>query len=215
MPPYKNLGLKNPQMMANPLQMQEEFHDPIVFQKYFWPDVYLYDKQREICYSVRDNDETYAIAGNQLGKDFVAGFLALWYFYLYEEVRVITTSVKDDHLRVLWGEIGRFIDTARYPLSATSGGPWIINHREIRKIVNGEMCKISYLKGMVSLKGEGMAGHHAKHTLFIGDEASGIDDLTYTQACTWAKTMLLISNPNPCSNFLFHAVEAGDILAHV
>ncbi len=173
--------------------------------------MYLYDKQREIAYSVRDNDETYVPAGNQLGKDFVAGFLAIWYFMLYEEVRVITTSVKDDHLRVLWGEIGRFIDTAVHPLSVTKGGPWIINHREIRKVVNGEVCKISYLKGMVSMKGEGMAGHHAPHTLIIGDEASGIDDLVYTQSDTWAKSKLLIGNPNPCTNFFFHAVEEGDV----
>ena len=132
---------------------------------------------------------------------------------IHEEVRVITTSVKDDHLRVLWGEIGRFIDTAAHPLSVMRGGPWIINHREIRKIVKGEMCKISYLKGMVSLKGEGMAGHHATNTLFIGDEASGIDDLAYTQADTWAKRKLLFGNPNPCNNFFYQGVEGGDVLA--
>ena len=41
--------------------------DPIAFQKLLWPQVTFYDKQREIIYSVEDNDETYVPAGNMLG----------------------------------------------------------------------------------------------------------------------------------------------------
>ncbi len=178
-----------------------------------WPHVTFYDKEWEIIYSVEDNDETYVPAGNMLGKDYTAGFIAVKQFLCNEEVRIITTSVKDDHLRVLWGEIGRFIQSAAYPLERDKGGPLIINHRDIRKVVRGEECKISYLRGMVSEKGEGMAGHHAKYTLMIGDEASGIDDLVYTQGDTWAKKKLFIGNPNPCENFFKKAVKAGDLLA--
>ena len=46
--------------------------DPVEFKKLCWPDVEFYDKQREIIYSVQDNDETIVPAGNMLGKDFVA-----------------------------------------------------------------------------------------------------------------------------------------------
>lgn len=41
--------------------------DPLAFAKEFWPSVYFYDKQREMIYSVRDNVETYVVAGNKLG----------------------------------------------------------------------------------------------------------------------------------------------------
>ena len=51
----------------------EVFQDPIRFCGYFWPDYNIYDKQREIMYSVRDNYETIVPAGNELGKDFIAG----------------------------------------------------------------------------------------------------------------------------------------------
>lgn len=41
--------------------------DPIAFVRLVWPKIKLYDKQREILYSVRDNDETVVPAGNMLG----------------------------------------------------------------------------------------------------------------------------------------------------
>lgn len=129
------------------------------------------------------------------------------------EIRIVTTSVKDDHLRVLWGEIGRFVQTCKYPLEHKKGGPLIINHRDIRKVMRGEVCKISYLRGMVSEKGEGLAGHHAPYTLIVGDEASGLDDLVYTQSDTWARRKLFIGNPNPCSNFFKRYSQEGDLKA--
>lgn len=185
--------------------------DPIKFQQLMWPDIHFYKKQRDILYSVVDNDETFAVAGNELGKDFVGGFIALWAFMCHKEVRVVTTSVHDDHLRVLWAEIMRFIRTSKYPMTVRDGGPLHCNHRDIRKMVNGEMCEVSYLIGKVSEKGEGMAGHHAAYTLFLMDEASGIDDLAYTQCGTWGKKAFIFGNPNPCNNFFRSAIKEGDI----
>jgi hypothetical protein len=139
-----------------------------------WPQVYFYDKQREIFQSLEDNDETVVPAGNQLGKDFTAGAVCICFFLrgLFNGgCRVVTTSVKDDHLRVLWGEIGRFLQTSAVPLRVEEGGPLVVNHRDIRGVVAGKVCQISYLRGMVSERGEGMAGHHAKNTLAVIDEA--------------------------------------------
>jgi hypothetical protein len=187
--------------------------EPLLLAKLLWPDITFYDRQWEIVYSVRDNDETFVPAGNMLGKDFVAGFISLWFFISHPIARVVTTSVKDDHLRVLWGEIGRFIREANYPLQYEQGGMLIVNHRDIRKYRDGALCPVSYLRGMVSAKGEGMAGHHAPATLMVIDEASGVDDLVYTQGDTWAKRKLIFGNPNPCVNFFFRGVEEGDVLA--
>lgn len=186
--------------------------EPLAFQHALWPDVTFYDKQREVIHSVRDDNETFVVAGNMLGKDFVSGFIALWFFICHDVVRVITTSVKDDHLRVLWGEIGSFIQTSRLPLIREMGGPLIVNHRDIRKAIGSPRAKeISYLRGMVSSRGEGMAGHHAPHTLLIIDEASGVDDEVYTQGDTWARKKLIIGNPNPCANFFYKGVKAGSL----
>lgn len=191
--------------------------NPIDMAKKFWPDVYFYKQQRMVIESVRDNEETYVVAAHEVGKDFVTGFICLWYFLTHHTCRIITTSVKDDHLRVLWGEIGRFIDTCRYELRADKGGILLCNHRDIRKVIDrktGAICNISYLQGLVSKTGEGMAGHHADYTLFVADEASGIKDEVYRRASTWMDRALILGNPYPSGgNFFEKAVEAGDILA--
>ena len=179
-----------------------------------WPDVQFYDKQWEVIESVERNTETYVPAGNMLGKDFLTGFICVGCFLLNKEVRIVTTSVKERHLNVLWGEIGRFINTSKYPLRSTQGGPLIVNHMNVKKVVNGVVCPISYLTGMVAEgEMEGLAGHHARYTLAVGDESSGLEDKAYDKFQGWAKRMLFIGNPYDCSNFFKKGCKAGDLLA--
>lgn len=202
--------------MARRLQREADLlrwrRDPLAFVYDHWPDVRLYDKQEEIILSVRDNDETVVVAGHQLGKDFISAAVAIWFFTTHHPVRIVTTSVKDDHLRVFFGELGRFLTTAEIPLTRDRGGPLIVNHRDIKKVgSDGNVCPISYLRGMVSEKGEGMAGHHAAYTLFVVDEASGVEDVVFERASTWAKKTLVIGNPYGSGGWFYRADERGDI----
>lgn len=194
---------------------------PLDIGRVLWPDIRFYDKQREVVQAVWDCDEVYVPAGNMLGKDFVSGFIALVFFLTRNPCRIVTTSADYSQLEsVLWGEIRRFIQTATYALDVQKGGPLVINHLHIRKVVHGEICGISYLLGRVAAKGEGMLGHHVAEqgdgiprTLFIADEASGVEDISYERADTWARRKLIIGNPYPCSNFFFRGVEGGDVIA--
>lgn len=211
--------------------------DPMQFKAILWPQVQFYRQQIDIIQSIRDSKETYVVAGNQLGKDYVAGFIALSFFLkpqLYFEPeyiteveerrsqfnpfphtrRVITTSIRDDHLRVLWAEIGRFIQDSRPPLNHDKGGPLCVYHKEIR-LAHEKAAKnpVNYLIGCVSEKGEGLAGHHAAYTLMIGDEASGIEDVAREMGQGWAKRFLWIGNPNSCDAFFKREIEKGDQVA--
>jgi hypothetical protein len=91
----------------------------------------------------------------------------------------------------------------------------VVKYRDILKMTGPEgkrvICPISYLRGMVSERGEGMAGHHAAWTMGLIDEASGVPDLVYTQMETWARHIFVFGNPNPTTNFFFMNVEAGDL----
>lgn len=203
--------------------MLGEVRDPVQFARFLWPNVTFYRKQREILYSVHHNDETIVPAGNMLGKDFVSGYITLWFFLTRTPCRVLTTSVDHEQLEsVLWGEIRRFIQSAKYPLESTRGGPLVVNHLHLRKNLwdsNGKlvgMCPLSYVIARVAARGEGMLGHHVAETgdsipktMMIADEASGIDDITYERGTTWARRILAIGNPFPCSNFFYRAVK-GD-----
>lgn len=198
--------------------------DPIELAKLLWPDVRFYKEQKEIIYSVVENDETFVTAGNMLGKDFVAAFIVLWFFLTREPCRIVTTSVDGLQLEgVLWGEIRRFLYDSKYELDSQRGGPVIVNHLHLRKVLQagpraGKRCGVSYCIGRVAAKGEGMLGHHVAdvgdglpRTLFVADEASGVDDVSYDRADTWAKRKLVIGNPYPCNNFFYRGVRGGDL----
>jgi hypothetical protein len=186
--------------------------DPLQFAKLCWPDVQFYDKQREVIYSVCNNTETVAVAGNMLGKDFVAGFIALWFFISRQPCRIVTTSVKDAHLDVLWGEMKNYIQTSIYDLSLE------VTADNIYKLIDGHRCPISYVKRLVSSADtvQSFQGHHVAQigdsipkTLVIGDEASALSDAMYDMVRPWANRRLWIGNPWDCSNFFYRAVMGG------
>lgn len=198
--------------------------DPIKFGKLLWPRIGFYKEQQEVIYSVRDNDETVVPAGNMLGKDFVSAFIVLWFFLTRSPCRIVTTSADYSQLEsVLWGEIRRFLQYSKYPLTHDRGGPLVVNHLHLKKIdyyqgqKTKKVCGISYVIGRVAAKGEGMLGHHVAdvgdgvpRTLYMADEASGVEDVSYERADTWARRKLVIGNPYPCDNFFKKGVEEGD-----
>lgn len=188
------------------------FNDPVKLVSVVWPDLKLYDKQAEIMRSVWDNDETYVPAGNMLGKDWIAGLIALCFFISRSPCRVVTTSVDASQLEgVLWGEIRNFVRMAAVPL------PIEVNHLHIYQTINGQREAKSEIIGRVAKKGEGLLGRHLPsdkaRTLVIFDEASGIEDIAYNSVDTWAHKKLIIGNCYPCTNFFRRAVKQGDVLA--
>lgn len=204
--------------------MAAEVIDPLKLAGLLWPDVRFYGRQKEVIYSVRDDDETFVVAGNMLGKDFVSAFVMLWFFLSRTPCRVVSTSVDSSQLEgVLWGEVRRFIQNSRYPLDSQRGGPLVVNHLHLRKVVGGKTCGISYCMGRVAARGEGMLGHHCSpadagaandrvpRTLFVADEASGVDDESFQRADTWASRKLIIGNPYPCDNFFKRGVTGGTV----
>ena len=216
--------------------------NPFLMAKEFWPDVVFYKQQREIIQSVFDNRETVVVAANMLGKDFIAGFIVLWFFLTRQPCRVVVTSAKDRHLNVLWGEIGRFIRSSVHPLEYDPkhgiNTGLILNDREIKRVVDGDVEKESYIMAMVTsnVSEESMQGHHSNpsgkqvnrfrdtynaseemvqefirmpRSLFVADEASSLPDSYYTMADTWAQRMLIFGNPWPCANFFKRAVKGN------
>ena len=192
----------------------ETLADPLLFLRTCWPQFRLYDEQVRIVESVRDNVETYVPAGNMLGKDFVSGFIALWFFCSRSPARVLTSSVDYSQLKgVLWGEIRRFIDTSRITLGLA------VNDLMIRQLRDdGLVDPRSELIGRVAKKGERMLGRHLERgpqneprTLAIIDEASGFEDMHYDSIVTWAHRVLIIGNPYPCDNFFKRGVKGGDV----
>lgn len=217
-----------------PSEIIPHLADPIRFAQVMWPNtekgkgVVFYDKQVEIIRSVEDTPETFVVAGNQLGKDYVAGFIVVWTFMKAlmtgNTCRIVTTSVEERHLDILWGEINRFLTTSRFPLIAASNaqiaagassGPLVLNHMEITRATERARSKdcYNYVKGIQAKDAEKLAGHHAEMTLFVADEASALRDEHFAAAQGWAKRKLIFGNPEPTTNIFRKAVKRGNILA--
>lgn len=190
--------------------------DPVRFVGLVWPHLRLYDKQAEIMYSVRDNDETFVPAGNMLGKDWIAGLITLWWFCSRTPAIVITSSSGQSQLKsVLWGEISNFIAMAKIPLPIIVNDMWLRQRGRDGAPIPGKV----YAKGIVTDKAENLLGHHLPRgrnnyprCLAIFDEASSIEDEFYNAVDTWAHRKLIIGNPLPCTNIFYRAVKAGDVL---
>ena len=188
--------------------------DPVQLIRLCWPGVTLYKEQKEIIYSVEENPETIVPAGFKLGKDFVAGLIALTFFLRRKQARVVTTSVSYSQLNlVLWGEINNFIQSSEVDLSNVLR----CNHMDIRRINNGVVDMKGYLTGITAADEQTLQGHHlpvdedgTPNTLIIYDEASGIPDKFFAATAGWRQRLLAISNCNPCSNYFYRSVKQGD-----
>lgn len=206
-----------------------EVLDPLKFAGICWPDIRFYREQQQVIYSVVEDSETFVTAGNKLGKDFVAGFIVIWFFVSRHPCKIVTTSVKDKHLAVLWGEVERLLRISKISLTVEQGGILSVNNDGMRKVLNGKTQKDSYAIKLVASEQsiESFQGHHVTpdpgtpaaydsvpRNLFVGDEASGLMDDYYKMADTWAKRKLLFGNPWTCANFFYRAVkgdrETGD-----
>jgi hypothetical protein len=188
--------------------------DPLAFQQVCWPNMVLYDKQVEILRSVQNNVDTIVRAGNKLGKDFIAGFVLVWFFCSRSPCRIIVTSASESQLRgVLWGEMNNFIHTSVYQLPIE-----VLNTEAYQINKAGEREPKSYIKAIVPDDPETMTGHHLDkgphgepRTLFMADEASSLNSMNYDMAVTWRHVSLLIGNPLDCQNQFRKFSREGDL----
>lgn len=201
--------------------------NPFRLLKLGWPHIKLADYQADILASVsgidyRTNERihngtkiTVVPAANMMGKDFIASFIALWFYVSRSPARVVTTSIDYDQLNgVLWGEIRRWLETCKIPLGLH------VNHLHLRQVNrDGSLVGLSEMVGKTAQpnKKEGLLGRHVARgpdglpmALFIGDEASGLQDCHVQAAETWAHQMLFIGNCYPTTNFFYRYTKAGD-----
>jgi len=210
---------------------------PLDLVELYWPHVRLYSKQREMLMSVRESVETVVVACNGSGKDYLFGGVCVlffkfpWVFFPEDYVaeverfrtpgdnphtrRIVTTSVRGDHLDVLWGSIGWWVRTCKMDLGAGEDGIVMLD-KEIRfKRELGSLQEKNlqnYLVGTVSKAGEGLAGHHAAYTLGMVDEASGMSSEVYKRFRGWTKRLVMFGNAEPCENEFKHNFSEGDVL---
>jgi phage terminase large subunit len=161
--------------------------DPVFFAERVL-GVHLWQKQKDILYSVRDKENTICVSCNAGGKTFVSAVLVLWFLFAHKDSIVLTTApTYRQVMSVLWAEIEKMYNGAKYPL----GGSFTTGKLEL-----GPKW---FALGIPSSEEVRFQGYHAEHILIVFDEAAGIDPPIYTAASgnltSKNSRWLLIGNP--------------------
>jgi len=168
--------------------------DPLRFVSACWPQMQIYDRQREVLLSVRDNVETFVHAANETGKTRVAAVVVLWFFTTRTPARVISSSSSQTQLdAILWSEIHSLIRASRLPLPFLEKSLCL---KKLRRLDSTETEPSDYVLGYVTNAVENFQGHHLPNdkprVLAVFDEASGVPDEFYEAADSWAHRKLVI-----------------------
>jgi hypothetical protein len=169
--------------------------DPVFFVENILGINSLWEKQREILESIRDNRFTTIRSCHGSGKSFTTSLAVAWYLSTHPYSIVITTAPTGRQVReVMWQEIAKNVGRAKFPL----GGRMLTTSWQI---AGGW-----YALGFSSDEADRFQGFHAKEMLVVVDEAcgvplpifEGIDSLITAES----NKLLLIGNPtNPEGRF--------------
>jgi len=147
---------------------------PFCAREYLGIKTLTWEKHIEICKAFVTNDRITVRSGHSLGKDFLSGFLSLWFLYSFEPAVVITTGPTERQVnKVIWGEISKYWRNSLYPLY----GELLTNEIKIAddwyalgftaKETNQTIGKFQGLKG--------------KNILVIVTEAQAVEDVIFDQ----------------------------------
>ena len=169
--------------------------DPVFFCEQIL-GVELWEKQKQIIESVRDNKNTCVASGHGVGKTFVSACTTLWFLFTHYQSRIITTAPTNRQVEsILWAEIWSLYNNSRVPL----GG------RLLKTSLNIE--EKWFALGLSTDDPDRFQGHHARHVLLVMDEAPGVDPKIYEASqgiLTQAHSKcLLIGNPTSSSGPFF------------
>lgn len=197
----------------NPL-CDKRYHQFVGRYRHNWPLAckelfgrYPTDQQLEILDEVSQTGSMVSIAsGHGTGKSDVLAAVAIIFITCYPDSRVVMVANKIQQLQI---GLGKYM--AIHWRTATQRFPWLRRYFEVK--ASGFRSKYAPLNWGLALKGfkagteESLAGEHAKHLIYIVDEASSISERAFT-IMTGALTeednrITLISQPTRNSGYFF------------
>jgi hypothetical protein len=167
-------------------------------------NVELWSKQREILYSVRDNDLTAVHSAHEIGKSFVAALAICWWLDTHPAGTAMALSTAPTEIQVksiLWREINKM--------------------HKLGKLVGHTNQKEWYIAGGLAGMGrkpsdenaDAFQGHHADHMLLVYDEANGIPKNLWDSGSSLVANeggrTLAIGNPDDPSGEFARRCAAG------
>ena len=182
---------------------QSEFKtNPVLFIERVFGDK-LWDKQKEIVESVRDNQYTLVQSCYGSGKSYSAARIALWYLYTHTPSKVICTSSSWDQVeKILFSEIATAYNKSKLPM----GGTLLATNLKLEKdwFITGVSPKIN-----VDQEATRFEGYHSPNVLVILDQAQGLNpklwDVATALVSNERSRILVLGNPTSPSGKFYNA----------
>lgn len=162
----------------------------------------LWEKQKEILLSVRDNPRTAARTASAVGKSFDGAAASIWFLATHRPSTVVTTAPTFRQVRdILWEEI-----RAMWAGSKIVLGPNDPTQTGITMTEATDPMKW-FAIGMTTEEPEKFQGFHNQNVLVVVDEASGVPETIFTAVenplAAGHTRVLLLGNPTQVSG-TFH-----------
>ena len=161
----------------------------------------LWQRQRDILESVRDNSRTAVRSCNGAGKTFTTANAVTWFLTTHPQSIVVSTAPTARQVReLLWQEINNIFGGSRYPLGGRC------------TTVNWTMGAKWFAVGLSTDDPNRFQGFHAENILGVIDEAAGVDariweamDAILTSS---GARLLTIGNPTEPSGQFYDAFSS-------
>lgn len=159
--------------------------------------------QREALEAIGAHDRVSIRSGHGVGKTTLFAWLVLWFLLTRQDCKIPVTANSQDQLRdTVWPEIAKWWRKLPEPLKAQ------LDVQAERIAVRADPEGSFAVQRTASRHNpEALQGFHAKHLLFLVDEASGIEDIVFEVGAGALSTpgakAVLAGNPTRASGF-FH-----------
>jgi phage terminase large subunit len=168
-----------------------------------WQDKFLREFYLDPSGQKTDSPRHSVRAGHGVGKGTLIAILALWFPLAHYDAKAVLTANSQDQLRDNnWPEIRKWAARLPEPLR----GKLQIDEERLYVTASPEM---SFVVRRTASKSnpEALQGIHAKHVLYLIDEASGIPDIVFEIAqgslSTKGAMACMFSNPTRASGYFF------------
>ncbi len=189
-----------------PKELLEQWReDPVLFVIDMFGEK-PYSKQEAILRALKNKRRVAVRSGHGVGKTKTAAWAAWWFFVTHPYAKVITTAPTGRQLKkVLWAELKAL---ARKIPPVIRANFEILETDIYMRDKSGHRINDWFITARTSDRPENMQGFHARHLLYIVDEATGVSDDIFAAiegSLTTDAKILIIGNPTKTSGYYYDA----------
>lgn len=152
----------------------------------------LWSGQLQILSGIASHKKVVVGSGHALGKDYIAGFIAIWFLYFFGPCKVVLTAPSERQVKsIMWAELTRHYNSLKVEKLG--------DMKSLRLTINEGWFVEGFTTKEANQQQGKFQGYHAPNVLVIVSEAQAVDNIIYDQIeglmTSENSRLLLIGNP--------------------